>query len=106
MTRHNRDDLQGRLDALEARLAAFTARVEGEPVPSRSAAIAAANHVAHERDVAAQKLRAAGGLDDRASAEIMEAVAILLDDLEESLTDEEAIRTSAARHSSAGRTKE
>lgn len=96
-TKYDRDDLQGRLDALAGRLVDFKTRVAGESVPSRSAAVAAANDMAYQRELAARKLRAAGGLDDRASAEIMEAVAVLLDDLEESLTDEEAIRTTAAR---------
>lgn len=96
-TKYNRNDLQGRLDALAGRLVDFKTRVAGESVPSRSAAVAAANDMAYQRELAVQRLRLAGGLDDRAAAGILEAVAVLLDDLEESLTDEEAIRTTAAR---------
>ncbi|MSO80373.1 MAG: hypothetical protein EXQ97_01740 [Alphaproteobacteria bacterium] len=96
-TKYNRKDLQGRLDALAGRLTDFKTRVAGESVLSRSDAIAAANDMAYQSELAVQKLRLAGGLDDRASAGSLEAVAVLLDDLEESLTDDEAIRATAAR---------
>ncbi|MGE0255372.1 MAG: hypothetical protein AB7N54_05520 [Alphaproteobacteria bacterium] len=94
---HDRGRLQARLDALATRLDDFRTRARGEPVPSRAAALAAADDMARQRQLAVQKLRASGDLGDRASAEILESVAILLDDLEESLTDEEAIRTDAER---------
>jgi len=97
VARHDRDDLQGRLDALAARLSALRARLNGNGVPSRAAAVAAANDMALQRGLAARDLRASGGLDDKASAGILEAVAVLLDDLEESMTDEESIRTTTER---------
>ena len=95
--RLDRHNLQGRLDALATRLSALRTRMNGGGVPSRAAAVAAANDMALQRGLAVRDLRASGGLDDKASAEILEAVAVLLDDLEESMTDEEAIRITTSR---------